>query len=131
MNLVLFDGVCNFCNSTILKIIKYDKKNNLMFSSQQSEYGKTVLKKFRIDENDLNTIYFVKNNTMIYTKSIALIEIIQMLNVKRKLLLIFTIIPTRIRDYFYSVFSKNRYKLFGVKDSCIIPSTEIKNKFID
>jgi predicted DCC family thiol-disulfide oxidoreductase YuxK len=131
MNLVLFDGVCNFCNSTILKIIKYDKKNNLMFSSQQSEYGKTVLKKFRIDENDLNTIYFVKNNTIIYTKSTALIEIIKMLNGKPKLLLIFTIIPTRIRDYFYSVFSKNRYKLFGVKDSCIIPSTEIKNKFID
>ncbi len=131
MNLVLFDGVCNFCNSTILKIIKYDKKNNLMFSSQQSEYGKTVLKKFRIDENDLNTIYFVKNNTIIYTKSTALIEIIKMLNGKPKLLLIFTIIPTRIRDYFYSVFSKNRYKLFGVKDSCIIPSIEIKNKFID
>jgi len=131
MNLVLFDGVCNFCNSTILKIIKYDKKNNLMFSSQQSEYGKTVLKKFRIDENDLNTIYFVKNNTIIYTKSTALIEIIKMLNGKPKLLLIFTIIPTRIRDYFYSVFSKNRYKLFGVKDSCIIPSTEIINKFID
>jgi len=128
---ILFDGVCNFCNSTILKIIKYDKKNNLMFSSQQSEYGKTVLKKFRIDENDLNTIYFVKNNTIIYTKSTALIEIIKMLNGKPKLLLIFTIIPTRIRDYFYSVFSKNRYKLFGVKDSCIIPSTEIKNKFID
>jgi predicted DCC family thiol-disulfide oxidoreductase YuxK len=131
MNIVLFDGLCNFCNTTVLKIIKYDKRNQLKFSSLQSEFGKKMLKLHNMEEDDLSTIVFIKNDQDVYKETTAVIEIIKLLEGKPKILLIFRIIPQKIRDYFYIVFSRNRYKLFGKKDSCIIPPLEIRNKFIN
>jgi predicted DCC family thiol-disulfide oxidoreductase YuxK len=131
MNIVLFDGLCNFCNTTVLKIIKYDKRNQLKFSSLQSEFGKKMLKLHNMEEDDLSTIVFIKNDQDVYKESTAVIEIIKLLEGKPKMLLIFRIMPQKIRDYFYRVFSRNRYKLFGKKDSCIMPPLEIRNKFIN
>ncbi|WP_395654689.1 thiol-disulfide oxidoreductase DCC family protein [Flavobacterium sp.] len=131
MNIVLFDGLCNFCNTTVLKIIKYDKRNQLKFSSLQSEFGKKMLKLHNMEEDDLSTIVFIKNDQDVYKETTAVIEIIKLLEGKPKILLIFRIMPQKIRDYFYRVFSRNRYKLFGKKDSCIMPPLEIRNKFIN
>jgi|LakMenE18May11ns_1017448.scaffolds.fasta_scaffold9844652_2 predicted DCC family thiol-disulfide oxidoreductase YuxK len=131
MNIVLFDGLCNFCNTTVLKIIKYDKRNQLKFSSLQSEFGKKMLKLHNMEEDDLSTIVFIKNDQDVYKETTAVIEIIKLLEGKPKILLIFRIMPQKIRDYFYKVFSRNRYKLFGKKDSCIMPPLEIRNKFIN
>jgi predicted DCC family thiol-disulfide oxidoreductase YuxK len=131
MNIVLFDGLCNFCNTTVLKIIKYDKRNQLKFSSLQSEFGKKMLKLHNMEEDDLSTIVFIKNDQEVYKETTAVIEIIKLLEGKPKILLIFRIMPQKIRDYFYRVFSRNRYKLFGKKDSCIMPPLEIRNKFIN
>jgi predicted DCC family thiol-disulfide oxidoreductase YuxK len=131
MNIVLFDGLCNFCNTTVLKIIKYDKRNQLKFSSLQSEFGKKMLKLHNMEEDDLSTIVFIKIDQDVYKETTAVIEIIKLLEGKPKILLIFRIMPQKIRDYFYRVFSRNRYKLFGKKDSCIMPPLEIRNKFIN
>jgi predicted DCC family thiol-disulfide oxidoreductase YuxK len=131
MNIVLFDGLCNFCNTTVLKIIKYDKRNQFKFSSLQSEFGKKMLKLHNMEEDDLSTIVFIKNDQDVYKETTAVIEIIKLLEGKPKILLIFRIMPQKIRDYFYRVFSRNRYKLFGKKDSCIMPPLEIRNKFIN
>jgi predicted DCC family thiol-disulfide oxidoreductase YuxK len=62
MNIVLFDGICNFCNSTVLQIIKYDKANKLKFSSLQSDFGKKTLKSLKMEEDNLNTLIFIKNS---------------------------------------------------------------------
>lgn len=80
MNIVLFDGVCNFCNATILQIIKYDKGNKIRFSSLQSDFGIKTLKSLKMDENDLNTLIFIKNSNEVYTESTAVLEIIKMLD---------------------------------------------------
>ena len=131
MNIVLFDELCNFCNSTVLQIIKYDKRNHLKFSSLQSESGKKMLKLYKMDEKDLSTIIFIKNEKEVYKESTAVIEIIKLLVGKPKIFLIIKIIPRTIRDFFYRIISKNRYKLFGKRESCMIPTEEIRNKFLD
>ena len=79
MNIVLFDGICNFCNSTVLQIIKYDKANKLKFSSLQSDFGKKTLKSLKMEEDNLNTLIFIKNSNEVYTESTAILEIIKML----------------------------------------------------
>lgn len=131
MNVVLFDGVCNFCNSTILFIIKYDKSNNLKFSSLQSEFGKKMLGSLGMEQTELNTVIFIKNSNQVYTESTAILEIIKMLNGIPRVFLIFGILPRKIRDFFYKLISKHRYKLFGKRTSCMIPTPELKEKFID
>jgi predicted DCC family thiol-disulfide oxidoreductase YuxK len=131
MNIVLFDGLCNFCNSTVLQIIKYDKRNHLKFSSLQSDFGKKISKLYKMDQNDLSTIIFIKNEKEVYKESTAVIEIIKLLEGKPKIFLIIKIIPRTIRDFFYQIISKNRYKLFGKRESCMIPTAEIRNKFLD
>ena len=131
MNIVLFDGVCNFCNSSILQIIKYDKTNKLRFSTLQSDFGLKTLKSLKMEENNLNTLIFIKNSNEVYTESTAILEIIKMLGGFPKVFLIFGILPRRVRDFLYKNFSNNRYKLFGKKESCMIPTLELKEKFID
>jgi predicted DCC family thiol-disulfide oxidoreductase YuxK len=84
-----------------------------------------------MEEDDLSTIVFIKIDQDVYKETTAVIEIIKLLEGKPKILLIFRIMPQKIRDYFYRVFSRNRYKLFGKKDSCIMPPLEIRNKFIN
>ena len=130
MNIVLFDGVCNFCNATILQIIKYDKSNKIRFSSLQSDFGINTLKSLKMDEHDLNTLIFIKNSNEVYTESTAVLEIIKMLEGFPKFFLFFGIFPRRVTDFFYKKFSKNRYKLFGKKESCMIPTLAMKEKFI-
>ena len=131
MNIVLFDGVCNFCNSTVIRIIKYDTDNRLQFAAQQSEAGKKIVKSFNIDTNDRDTIYFIKNDTTLYKETKALIEIVKLLKGKSRLLLVIVVIPAPIRDFFYRLFAKNRYRLFGRRKDCMIPSDEISNRFLD
>ena len=131
MNIVLFDGVCNFCNSTILQIVKYDKTNKFRFSSLQSDFGIKTLKSLKMEENNLNTLIFIKNSNEVYTESAAVLEIINMLEGFPKVFLIFRVLPRWVRDFLYKKFSKNRYKLFGKKESCMIPTLELKEKFIE
>jgi predicted DCC family thiol-disulfide oxidoreductase YuxK len=131
MNIVLFDGVCNFCNASVLQIIKYDKSNKLRFSSLQSDFGKKTLRSLKMEENDLNTLIFIKNSKEVYTESKAILEIIKMLEGFPKVFLIFGILPRQVRDFLYKKISKNRYSLFGKKESCMIPALDLREKFID
>jgi predicted DCC family thiol-disulfide oxidoreductase YuxK len=131
MNIVLFDGFCNFCNATVLQIIKYDKNDQLKFSSLQSDFGKKTLTSLKMDANELNTVIFIKNDNEIYTESTAILEIIKMLEGFPKVFLLFGVLPRQVRDFIYKKFSNNRYKLFGMKETCMIPTLELKEKFID
>ena len=129
-NIVLFDGDCNFCNSTVLFLIKYDKKDMLRFVSQQSEIGMKLLLENNYKENSLSTIVFIKNKK-VFVKTEALIEICKLIAGFPRVFVVMKIIPSKIRDYFYDVFSKYRYKLFGKKTECIIPTKEIRMKYLD
>ena len=129
--LVLFDGVCNFCNASVLKIIKMDKKNIFLFASLQSEIGKEITTHFNIDTKKTDSIILVESETSFAIKSTAALKIAKHFGGLWWLLQIFWVFPTSFRDFFYNYIAKNRYKWFGKKESCMIPSPEIKSKFID
>lgn len=128
--IVLFDGVCNLCNSTVQFIIKRDTHNQFKFSSLQSEYGQNFLKERNLASNDFKSIILYEPEVAYYTKSTAALKIAQNLGFPYSLLSVFLLIPSFIRDWIYSLISKYRYHLFGKKDSCMVPTPENKRKFI-
>ena len=128
-SIILFDGVCNFCNSSVNKIIKHDKKNKYKFAALQSEIGKKLLEKHSIDSTKIDSIILIENDT-VFIKSTAILKISKHLSGLYPLAYGFTIIPTFIRNIVYDFIARNRYKWFGKKDSCMIPTAEVKSKFI-
>jgi|TARA_B110000908_G_C10266295_1_gene464303 predicted DCC family thiol-disulfide oxidoreductase YuxK len=128
--LVLFDGVCNLCNSSVQYVIKHDRYNKFKFASLQSDAAKEILLQFNENNSDLNSIILIDNNK-IFKKSLAVLRLLKILGGVYTLLYIFIIIPKPLRDWVYDYIAKNRYKWYGKKDSCMIPTKELKNKFID
>ena len=129
-SIILFDGVCNLCNSSVNFIIKHDKKTQFAFTSLQSDVAKEILLQFKIKKLNLDTIVLIDNGE-IYEKSTAVLKILKHLNGGYKLLYAFMIFPKFIRDWVYSCIAKNRYKWFGKKDNCMIPTLEIKSRFLE
>lgn len=127
--IILFDGVCNFCNYWVNFIIKHDKKGQLRFASLQGEYGQLMQAKFNLDNTKLDSVILVLND-QVYLYSDAVIGIGQQLGGLFKLALIFKIIPRPIRDSIYKFIARNRYRWFGQRDSCMMPTQELKNKFL-
>jgi len=129
--IVLFDGVCNLCNGTVMFLIKRDKKNRLRFASLQSDIAKSKLKElnFEFDSEYLKSIVIIDNGK-VKTKSDAVIKIVQQLGGLWSLVIILKIIPRFIRDWFYELIAKNRYKYFGKQETCMVPTEEMKAKFL-
>ena len=129
-NVVVFDGVCNLCNWGVKFIIRRDYKNKFLFTSIQSNIGPQLLLNHGIQTENIETFLLIKNGKP-FTKSDAVFEILSEFKPGWKLLLIFRYIPKGLRDFAYRVIARNRYKLFGKKDQCMIPSPDIKAKFLD
>jgi len=129
MGIILFDGVCNFCNSSVNFIIRHDKKQRCKFAALQSDVGKMLSQKHGIDQSKIDSIILVENGN-VYIKSSAILRITKNLNLLYPLLYGFIIIPKFIRDGVYDFIARNRYKWFGKKEACMIPSPEIKSRFI-
>jgi predicted DCC family thiol-disulfide oxidoreductase YuxK len=125
--IILFDGVCNFCNGSVNFIIERDKKNYFKFTPLQSDAGQKFVKKF--DLSGLDSVILVEDDK-VFTHSTAALKIAKRLGGILSLLYAFIIVPKPIRDFFYKLFAKNRYKLFGKKDECMIPTPEIRAKFL-
>ncbi len=128
-SIILFDGVCNFCNSSVNKIIKHDKKNKFKFAALQSETGKKLLEKHSIDSSKIDSIILIENNSA-FIKSTAILKISKHMSGLYPLTYGFIIIPAFIRNVVYDFIARNRYKWWGKKDSCMIPTEEVKAKFI-
>ncbi|ASN04928.1 thiol-disulfide oxidoreductase DCC family protein [Virgibacillus necropolis] len=126
--IVLFDGVCNFCDWSVQFIIKRDPKGHYKFASLQSNIGKMIAREHHIP-SDIDSFILVDNRKCYY-KSTAALRVCKKLKGTWKMVYFFIIIPKPIRDFFYEVLAKNRYKWFGKKDSCMIPSPEMRNRFI-
>lgn len=128
--IILFDGVCNFCNYWVNFIIDRDKQQIFKFAALQSNAGQKLLKEFNLDTTNFDTFILVSGNHH-YTKSTAALKIASKLNYPIKIIYSFMIIPKPIRDFVYSLIANNRYKLFGKRDVCRIPTEEEKSKFVD
>lgn len=128
--IILFDGVCNLCNYFVQFVIKRDKNNIFKFSSLQSEFGQNLLRKFEKVNSEPDTVVLYKEEKM-FTESTAAIKILSQLGFGYKFFFVFLIIPKFIRDAFYRFVADNRYRWFGKRDSCMVPTEELKNKFIN
>ena len=128
-SIILFDGICNFCNSSVNFIIKRDKKNYFKFSPLQSEYSKIILKQNNFPLENFESIILFENNK-IYQKSTAALRIAKQLSGLWKLSYMFIIFPSFISDFFYDIIAKKRYKYFGKRELCMIPDEKVKGKFL-
>ena len=123
MKIVLFDGVCNLCNHSVLFIIRHDAKKQIKFASLQSVIAKDLLKQYDIVDYELNSIVFIDENRL-YLKSTAVLKIAKYLDRGWFLLPLLMIFPQFIRDAIYRFIAKYRYKWFGKQEICMIPSKE-------
>lgn len=127
--IILFDGVCNFCNDKVNFIIKNDKNDLFRFVALQSEIGKKIISYLGIDPN-LDSIILYEPGYAYFIKSEAVFRIIKHLSSSVKLLLLLNFIPTSIKNLLYDFIAKNRYKWYGKNEQCVVPSEDIIGKFI-
>jgi predicted DCC family thiol-disulfide oxidoreductase YuxK len=127
--IILFDGVCNFCNTSVNTIIRFDKKKYFRFAPIQSETGKFLMNKFGLDPVKFDSVILVDDNKA-YVFSSAILNIARKLKGIYQLAYIFILVPSFIRDPLYKWIAKNRYKWWGKKDSCMIPSPELRSRFL-
>jgi predicted DCC family thiol-disulfide oxidoreductase YuxK len=128
--IILFDGVCNLCNSAVQFVIKHDKNDVFRFVALQSELGKEIIKHIGIDSKKIDSIVLYEPGVAYYYKSDAALEIARNLGGIFHLGTIFRIIPTGIRNQLYDYIAQNRYKWYGKKESCMLPTPELKTKFL-
>ncbi|KAA0948659.1 thiol-disulfide oxidoreductase DCC family protein [Sporosarcina sp. ANT_H38] len=127
--IILFDGVCNFCDASVQFIIKRDPAAHFLFTSLQSEKGQELTKKYAIPE-DVDSLVLIENGKA-FTKSSAALRIAKKLDGLWHLFFLFILVPRRIRDVVYDFIATNRYKWFGKKeDACMLPSPEQRKRFI-
>ena len=127
--IILFDGICNFCDSAINFVLKQDKKKIFRFSTLQSEAGQKLLQQHNLSTKDFDSFVLIDDGK-VYKKSAASLRVMNKLPWYWKEVQVFKIIPTIFRDAIYDFVARNRYKWFGKKDSCMIPTPEIKGRFL-
>jgi len=127
--IILFDGICNLCNFWVNFIIDRDKRNYFLFAPLQSETAKYLTKKYNIDTNKINSVILIEKNNY-YIKSTAIIKISGKLKGFWKMFYVAVIIPPFIRNIFYNIAAKYRYRWFGKREECRIPTPEIRQKFL-
>ena len=128
--IILFDGVCNLCNSAVQFIIKHDKKDAFRFVALQSDLGLEICKHIGVDQKSMDSIILYEPGIAYYYKSEAALEIASQLGSFYSLLAIFKILPVKFSNFIYAWIARNRYKWFGKKESCMIPTPELKLKFL-
>lgn len=128
--LILFDGICNLCNTSINYVIKNDRDNIFMFAPLQGATGKLIIEKFHIDITQVDSVLLYTNKEKLKIKSSAALSIASQLKFPINILTICYIIPPILRNWIYDFVAKNRYKWFGKTNNCMMPTDKIKNKFL-
>jgi len=127
--IILFDGVCNLCNNAVKFVIKRDKKSSIKFAPLQSETGQQLLQQYNLPIIEMNSFFFIENNKA-YDRSTAALRVCRHLKGLWPLCYGLIIVPKFIRDSIYDWIAKNRYKWFGQKDTCMIPTPELRSRFL-
>lgn len=127
---ILFDGVCNLCNASVQFVIKRDRKNTFRFASLQSAIGQKLLQQVGLHQQSLYSVIVIQNGK-VFQRSRAALEIARSMDGLWPLLYIFIIVPPFIRNAVYDWIARNRYKWFGVQQSCLMPTPAMKERFLD
>jgi len=128
--IILFDGVCNFCDAAVQFIIKRDKKDIFRFVAIQSDLGQEIIKHIGIDTSKTDSIILYVPGEAYYYKAEAALKIGKELGGLYSLLTIFTLLPKGLSNIVYDFVARNRYKWYGIKDACMIPTPAMKAKFL-
>lgn len=127
--ILLFDGYCNLCSNCVKFVLRHEKNTEIQFASLQSEVGLTLLQKHAINPKEIDSLVLIKGDS-VYVKSTAALLLTKYFKGLYPLLIVLLIVPPFIRNGVYDYVARNRYKWFGKQNSCMIPSTEIKNRFL-
>ena len=126
--ILLFDGVCNLCNSGVQFVIKRDPEGKFKFASLQSGTGEALLNKFGIPAEVINSFVLIEGDRY-YLRSTAGLNVLKIIGGAWKLFFVFIVIPAPLRDFVYTVIANSRYSIFGKRETCMIPTPDIKERF--
>jgi predicted DCC family thiol-disulfide oxidoreductase YuxK len=126
---ILFDGVCNFCNGTINFVIKEDKKGVFRFAPLQSAIGQKLLQEYGLPPTNFNSFVLIQRGKA-FQKSAAALQVLKQLPWYWQWTQLFWIVPSFMRNAVYDVIAKNRYRWFGKKDACMIPTADMRSRFL-
>ncbi|HEX8853417.1 MAG TPA: thiol-disulfide oxidoreductase DCC family protein [Pyrinomonadaceae bacterium] len=131
---LLYDGVCGFCNKTVQMILDHDRKGAMRFAALQSDYGRVVVERHP-ELRGVDSVVYVEHSEgggeRVHVRSDAALRVLKYLGGFWKLLLVAYILPRPVRDFFYDLFARNRYRLFGKYESCRLPPPEVRSRFLD
>jgi predicted DCC family thiol-disulfide oxidoreductase YuxK len=130
---LLYDGVCGFCNKSVQLILDHDRRGQMRFAALQSDYGQAAIARHP-ELRGVDSVVFVEQapgGERIYVRSDAALKVAAYLGGFWKIFLAAKVIPRRLRDYLYDLFARNRYKFFGKYDSCMLPPPEVRSRFLD
>jgi predicted DCC family thiol-disulfide oxidoreductase YuxK len=128
--IIFFDGVCNFCNGSINFVIARDGKNKFLFAPLQSKTGQEFLASHQLNAREFDSVIVFRDGKL-FKKSAAALQITSQLGFPWAILSIFKILPVFLLDFFYDFIARNRYRFFGKKDACMIPTREVRAKFLE
>jgi predicted DCC family thiol-disulfide oxidoreductase YuxK len=126
---ILFDGVCNFCNSAVNFTIRRDKKAIIQYAPLQSEKGRMFLRQYNLPLDEMNSFVFIEDGKA-YVRSTASLKVCRYLGALWPLCYVFIIVPPFIRDAVYNLIAKNRYKWFGMRQECMMPTPDVRKRFL-
>ncbi len=127
--ILLFDGVCNLCNGSVQFVIRLDPKGKFRFAALQSEVGQKLLKQANMSTDELSTVVLYENGKF-YTHSDVPLRVVRQFGGAWVLLYALVIVPKFVRNIIYNWIARNRYRWFGKRESCMIPTPELKSRFL-
>lgn len=129
-SIIIFDGVCHLCNSSVDFVMRRDRKRMFRYTANQMETGRKLLVEQGVDPDQVESVYLYQDGVL-YDKSTAALKIARKLGFPYRLLYGFMVIPRGFRDFFYDLIARNRYKWFGKKETCRLPTPEEKALFLE
>jgi predicted DCC family thiol-disulfide oxidoreductase YuxK len=132
---LLYDGVCGFCNAAVQTVLRFDRRGTLRFAALQSDYGRAALARHP-ELTGVDSVVFLEaspgaGGERAFVRSEAGLRVASYLGGAWKIFLIARLLPRGVRDYLYDLFARQRYKLFGKYDTCLLPPPEVRARFID
>ncbi len=125
---ILFDGVCNLCNGFVNFLIDQDKNKRFRFASLQSDFGESILKKYHLPTQNFQSVVALESGVL-FTKSAAVFKVVESLP-RWRWVLLFNILPNFFLDGIYGLIARNRYRVFGKRASCRVPTPELRERFL-
>jgi predicted DCC family thiol-disulfide oxidoreductase YuxK len=132
---LLYDGVCGFCNKTVQMILEHDRRGTMRFAALQSDYGRAVVERHPPLKN-IDSMIYVESpgdaaRERVFTRSTAALRVVSYLGGVWKLALVGSLLPRRLRDFLYDQFARRRYRMFGRYESCLLPPENVRRRFLD